>query len=75
MALTKEIVKERLVSQFGEQLTEWEEPFGLLTFRAPADMNLKVMQFLFDDETLRFRFLTDLTAHHAAHRYEGLCIR
>lgn len=64
MALTKEIVKERLVSQFGEQITEWEEPFGLLTFRAPADMNLKVMQFLYDDEGLAFRFLTDLTAVH-----------
>ena len=64
MALTKEIVKERLVSQFSEQLTEWEEPYGLLTFRAPADMNLKVMQFLYDDEALRFRFLTDLTAVH-----------
>ncbi len=64
MALTKEIVKERLVSQFGEQLTEWEEPYGLLTFRAAADMNLKVMQFLYDDEGLAFRFLTDLTAVH-----------
>lgn len=62
--MTKEIVKERLVSQFGEQLTEWEEPYGLLTFRAPADMNLKVMQFLYDDEGLTFRFLTDLTAVH-----------
>jgi len=62
--MTKEIVKERLVSQFGDQLTEWEEPYGLLTFRAPAEMNLKVMQFLYDDEALRFRFLTDLTAVH-----------
>ncbi|HXS35112.1 MAG TPA: NADH-quinone oxidoreductase subunit C [Flavipsychrobacter sp.] len=64
MGLTNEIIKKRLTEKFGEQLTEWEEPFGLLTFRAPAAMNLKVLQFLFDDEELRFRFLTDLTGVH-----------
>ena len=64
MALTKEIIKERLTEKFGEQLTEWAEPYGMLTFTAPAEMNLKVMQFLYDDETLRFRFLTDLTGAH-----------
>lgn len=75
MALTKELVKERLISQFGEQLTEWSEPFALLTFKAPAEMNLKVMQFLFDDEGLAFRFLTDLTAvHYPDRKGEELCI-
>ena len=64
MGLTNEIIKQRLTDKFGEQLTEWEMPYGLQTFRAPAEMNLKVMQFLFDDEELRFRFLTDLTAVH-----------
>lgn len=64
MALTNEIVKQRLTSKFGEQLTEWEEPYGMLTFKAPAEMNLKVLQFLYDEEELRFRFLTDLTGVH-----------
>jgi len=64
MALTKEIIKERLTEKFGDQLTEWTEPYGMLTFTAPAEMNLKVMQFLFDDDALRFRFLTDLTGVH-----------
>ena len=27
-------------------------------------MNLKVLQFLYDDEELKFRFMTDLTAVH-----------
>jgi len=62
--MTNEIIKQRLTEKFGEELTEWEEPYGMLTFRAPAAMNLKVMQFLFDNEELRFRFLTDLTAVH-----------
>lgn len=64
MSLTNETIKQRLVEKFGEQLTDWEEPYGLLTFTTPAAMNLKVMQFLFDTEELRFRFLTDLTGVH-----------
>jgi NADH-quinone oxidoreductase subunit C len=64
MALTNETIKERLIAKFGDQLTHFEAPYGLLTFEAPKDQNLKVMQFLFDDEELRFQFLTDLTAVH-----------
>ena len=64
MALTNETIKERLIAKFGDQLTHFEAPYGLLTFEAPKDLNLKVMQFLFDDEELRFQFLTDLTAVH-----------
>lgn len=66
--MTNEIIRQRLTEKFGEALTEWEDPFGMLCFRAPAEMNLKVMQFLYDDEELRFRFLTDLTAVHYPER-------
>jgi len=64
MSLTNDIIKQRLIEKFGEQLTNFEEPYGMLTFEASKELNLKVMQFLFDDETLRFQFLTDLTAVH-----------
>ncbi len=75
MVLTNEIVKQKLTEKFGEQLTEWEEQFGLLTFKAPAELNLKVIQHLYDDETLRFRFLTDLTAVHYPERTgEEICV-
>ncbi len=75
MALTNEIVKQRLIDKFGEQLTEWGEPYGMLTFAAPAEMNLKVIQHLYDDETLRFRFMTDLTAvHYPERKGEELCV-
>ncbi len=36
----------------------------MLTFEAPKDLNLKVLQFLYDDAELQFQFLTDLTAVH-----------
>lgn len=64
MSLTNETVQQKLTEKFGEQLTGWSEPYGMLTFTAPKDLNLKVLQFLFDDDTLKFRFLTDLQAVH-----------
>lgn len=64
MALTNENITQRLTEKFGEDLSEVEEPYGLLTFTAPKLLNLKVLQFLYDDPELRFQFLTDLTAVH-----------
>jgi NADH-quinone oxidoreductase subunit C len=64
MALTNERIREKLTEKFGEQLGAWEEPYGMLSFVAPKDSNLKVMQYLWDDEELKFRFLTDLCAVH-----------
>ncbi len=63
-SLTNETIKDLLNAKFPEQLTGFEEPYGLLSFHAPAELNLKILQFLYDDEQLRFRFLTDLTAIH-----------
>lgn len=45
-------------------MINFTEPYGMLTFESPKDMNLKVLQFLYDDPALRFQFLTDLTAVH-----------
>ncbi|MBS1565644.1 MAG: NADH-quinone oxidoreductase subunit C [Bacteroidetes bacterium] len=64
MSLTNDTIKQKLVEKFGEQVSRFEEPYGLLTFEAPKELNLKVMQFLYDDAELRFRFLTDLCAVH-----------
>ena len=64
MTLTNDIIKLKLTEKFGEELTAWQEPYGMLTFTAPKELNLKVLQFLYDDEELKFRFLTDLQAVH-----------
>lgn len=64
MALTNEIVKQRLQEKFGEQLNGFEEPYGMLTFIAPRELNIDILRFLFDDAELRFQFLTDLCAVH-----------
>ena len=57
-------IKQRLQQQFGESVSQFEEPYEMLTFESPKDLNLKLLQFLYDDPTLRFQFLTDLTAVH-----------
>ena len=64
MGLTNEIIKSKLTEKFGDVFTNWQEPYGMLTFTGPKDINLKVLQFLYDDPELRFQFLTDLQAVH-----------
>ncbi len=64
MALTNEYIRLRLKEKFGEEVSEFEEPYGMLTFEAPKENNLKVLQFLYDDPELNFQFLTDLQAVH-----------
>ena len=75
MALTNELIKSRLTERFGPSITGMEEPYGMLSVTVPRDLNLKVLNFLFDEPALGFRFLTDLTAVHYPERTgEELCV-
>jgi NADH-quinone oxidoreductase subunit C len=75
MALTNETIKQRLVEKFVDQVSSFEEPYGMLTFEAPKDFNLKVLNFLYDDAELKFRFLTDVTVvHYPAYRGRELAV-
>jgi len=64
MALSNEIIRQKLIEKFGDQITDWEEPYGMLTFTSDKSLNLKVLQFLYDEPELAFQFMTDLTAVH-----------
>jgi NADH-quinone oxidoreductase subunit C len=64
MSLSNEIIKAKLTEKFGDQVTGFEEPYGMLTFEAPKELNLKVLTFLYDDKELGFQFLTDICAVH-----------
>lgn len=75
MALSNDLIKQRLEEKFGEQVTNFEEPFGMLTFEVAKDLNVKVLQFLFEDGQLGFQFLTDLTAvHYPAYKGRELAV-
>jgi len=62
--LTNDFIKNKLVEKFGENVSDFSEPYGMLTFSSPKELNLKVLQFLYDNEELKFRFLTDMCAVH-----------
>ena len=64
MSLTNNIIKQKLQEKFGDQVYDFQEPYGMLTFEVNKELNLKVMQFLYDDAILQFQFLTDLCAVH-----------
>jgi NADH-quinone oxidoreductase subunit C len=64
MSLTNSDIIQTLVDKFGEALTEFGEPYGMLTFSAPREMNMEVMRFLYEDQKLQFQFLTDICAVH-----------
>ncbi|MBY0482487.1 MAG: NADH-quinone oxidoreductase subunit C [Chitinophagaceae bacterium] len=61
MALTQEHIQQRLTEKFGDFVSNFESPYGLLSFEVAKDQNLKVLQFLFQEADLNFQFLTDLT--------------
>lgn len=64
MPLTNQYIQQRLEEKFSGIVSGFEQPYGFLTFEAPKEYNLRILQFLYDNEALRFQFLTDLTAVH-----------
>lgn len=75
MALTYETIQAKISEKFGADTLSFEETYGMLAVTATAKDALKLMQFLYDDETMRFRFLTDIAAVHYPDRTgEELCV-
>ncbi|MCR6721441.1 MAG: NADH-quinone oxidoreductase subunit C [Chitinophagaceae bacterium] len=66
--MTNEFIQEKLTEKFGDAVSGFRESYGILRFEAPKEMNLKVLNFLFDNEEMKFRFLTDLCGAHYPER-------
>ncbi len=64
MALINETIKEKLIGKFGEAVKDFTEPYGMLTFEVERDKAIELMQFLNEDEILRFNFLTTMAGVH-----------
>jgi NADH-quinone oxidoreductase subunit C len=64
MAINNQTLVEEIVGQFGEKVFAFEEPFGLLTFCTDTASLVSVVKFLKESPTLKFNFLTDITAVH-----------
>lgn len=75
MALTNEHIKEKLVEKFGDQVFDFEEQYGLLNFASDKELNLKVLNFLLEEPSLQFGFLTDLCGvHYPDHKGKEIAV-
>lgn len=59
MALTYEQIKESVTAKFGDAVSDFNEPYGMLTFEVHRDKLFDLVQYLRDDETMGFNFLTN----------------
>ncbi|NIJ55605.1 NADH-quinone oxidoreductase subunit C [Dyadobacter arcticus] len=57
-------VAEALLEKFGDQVFDFEEPYGLLTLSTNRGEIISLLEFLRDHKTYQVMFLTDLTGIH-----------
>ena len=62
--LTKKIVEDKLRQEFGENILNVYEPYGMLTIEVSNDKIGEIIKYLKEDEELEFTFLTDLCGMH-----------
>ena len=60
MALSNETIQNKLIEKFGDQVLNFSTASGILSFESSKEMNLKVLQYLYEEPSLAFTFLTDL---------------
>jgi NADH-quinone oxidoreductase subunit C len=59
--LSNQEVAEALLGKYGDQVYDFEEPYGLLTLSTSRENIIPVLEFLRDHASYQFNFLTDLT--------------
>lgn len=75
MAVSNDFVKQKLAEKFGDAVSNFEEPYGMLTFEVLKDKNVELLEYLYNDAELGFQFLTDLTAvHYPAYKGRELAV-
>ncbi len=71
--MTNESIQQQLTDKFGDVLSGWDTPYGMLTFSTRAAKNTEVVGYLKNE--LGFNFMTDLTAvHYPDRKDEELCV-
>ena len=60
MALSNETIQNQLIEKFGDQVLNFSTASGILSFESSKEINLKVLQYLYEEPSLAFTFLTDL---------------
>lgn len=62
--LTQERILEKLTEKFSDKVVSHEVSYGMLSIIVDRSIVLDLARFLFQDEELKFQFLTDLTGVH-----------
>jgi len=62
--LTNQLVIDKLISQFGDQINNIVEPKDLLTLETTPENIIPLLGFIKKEESLLFTYLTDITAVH-----------
>lgn len=63
-AINAEYVTEKLQARFGDQLSNLDSPYGLLSMNVPRESVIGIIKWLKEDPELQFMFLTDLCGVH-----------
>ena len=63
-SLSSEVIIGKLNEKFGDLVLSSEMLYDVLTFTVKADRIIDVLRFCYDDEVLRFQFLTTLCGMH-----------
>jgi NADH-quinone oxidoreductase subunit C len=73
-AVTNHELVQSLTERFGEKITGVNEPYGLLTFETTKEAIIEVLLFLKEGTTVKFNFLTDITAVHYPEKKHGIAV-
>lgn len=72
--LTNQYIIESLTSKFGDAIQLIGEPFGLLTIGVSPDAIIDVLGYVKNDDSLRFNYLTDITAVHYPNQEKSFAV-
>jgi NADH-quinone oxidoreductase subunit C len=62
--LNNETVAQDIIQQFGDAVSNFDDPFDLLTLTVTREQLIPLLQYLKDHNTYQISFLTDITAVH-----------
>ena len=62
--LTNQFVAEEIVKKFGEDVFDFEEPFGMLTLSTKRESIIPILEYLKNHPEFKIGFLTDITGIH-----------
>ena len=62
--LSNQTVAEEIVKKFGDDVYDFEEPFGLLTLTTTREQIIPMLEYLKNHSDFKISFLTDISVVH-----------